>query len=392
MQTIEKLLTYPEITDAEVEELLQKASEIVIGNLDDFTEVFQRANSTNGFYEPIPNASWTTGFWTGEVWLAYEKTRDERLKKTGDVHVQSFLDRIVNKIEVAHHDMGFLYSPSCVAAYKLTGNEDAKKAAIMAAENLISRFQEKGQFIQAWGPLGAEDNYRLIIDCLINIPLLYWATEVTGDPKFKDIGERHVKTAMKYVIRPDHSTYHTFFFDPATGLPKKGVTHQGYRDGSAWGRGQSWGVYGAALSYASLRDPEYLDIFEKLTEFFLTHLPSDLVPYWDFDFDDGSDEPRDSSCAAVVACGMLEMAKYLPEERANYYKGMARRLIKAISDHCFVRSKEESNGILLHGTYCKSSPYNTCPNLGVDECVSWGDYYYMEALTRLSKDWDSYWL
>ena len=339
MQTIEKLLTYPEITDAEVEELLQKASEIVIGNLDDFTEVFQRANSTNGFYEPIPNASWTTGFWTGEVWLAYEKTKDERLKKTGEVHVQSFLDRIINKIEVAHHDMGFLYSPSCVAAYKLTGNEDAKKAAIMAAENLISRFQEKGQFIQAWGPLGAEDNYRLIIDCLINIPLLYWATEVTGDPKFKDIGERHVKTAMKYVIRPDHSTYHTFFFDPETGLPKKGVTHQGYRDGSAWGRGQSWGVYGAALSYASLRDPEYLEIFEKLTDFFLTHLPENLVPYWDFDFEDGSDEPRDSSCAAVVACGMLEMAKYLPEERANYYRGMARRLIKAISDHCFVRNK-----------------------------------------------------
>ena len=286
MQTIEKLLTYPEITDAEVEELLQKASEIVIGNLDDFTESFQRANSVNGFYEKIPNASWTTGFWTGEIWLAYEKTRDERLKKTGDIHVQSFLDRIVNKIEVAHHDMGFLYSPSCVAAYKLTGNEDAKKAAVLAAENLISRFQEKGQFIQAWGELGAEDNYRLIIDCLLNVPLLYWATEVTGDPKFKDIGERHVKTAMKYVIRPDHSTYHTFFFDPATGLPKKGVTHQGYRDGSAWGRGQSWGVYGAALSYANLKDPEYLEIFEKLTEFFLTHLPKNLVPYWDFDFDD----------------------------------------------------------------------------------------------------------
>lgn len=114
-----------------------------------------------------------------------------------------------------------MYSPSCVAAYKLTGNEDAKRAAVLAAENLITRFQEKGQFIQAWGELGAEDNYRLIIDCLINVPLLYWATEVTGDAKFRDIGERHVKTAMKYVIRPDHSTYHTFFFDPKTGLPKK---------------------------------------------------------------------------------------------------------------------------------------------------------------------------
>ena len=360
--------------------------------MDDFTESFQHSNSVNGFYEQVPNISWTTGFWTGEIWLAYEKTGDERLKKAGEVHVQSFLDRIVNKIEVAHHDMGFLYSPSCVAAYKLTGNEDAKKAAIMAAENLITRFQEKGQFLQAWGELGAADNYRLIIDCLINVPLLYWATEVTGDPKFKDIGERHVKTAMQYVIRPDHSTYHTFFFDPETGLPVKGVTHQGYRDGSAWGRGQSWGVYGAALSYASLKNPEYIEIFEKLTDFFLTHLPENLVPYWDFDFDDGSDEPRDSSCAAVVACGMLEMAKYLPEEKANYYRSMARRLLKAISEHCFVTSKEQSNGILLHGTYCKSSPYNTCPNWGVDECVSWGDYYYMEALTRLSKDWDSYWL
>ena len=392
MQTIEKLLTYPEATDTEVEELLQKASDIVIGNLDVFTEKFQHSNSENGFYEAVPNISWTTGFWTGEIWLAYEKTRDERLKEAGEVQVRSFLDRIIDKVEVAHHDMGFLYSPSCVAAYKLTGNEDAKRAAVLAAENLITRFQEKGQFIQAWGELGAEDNYRLIIDCLINVPLLYWATEVTGDAKFRDIGERHVKTAMKYVIRPDHSTYHTFFFDPKTGLPKKGVTHQGYRDGSAWGRGQAWGIYGAALSYAGLKQPEYLEIFEQLTDFFLTHLPQNLVPYWDFDFDDGSDEPRYSSCAAVVACGMLEMAKYLSEEKAQYYRGMAKRLIKALSDQCLVRNREESNGILLHGTYCKSSPYNTCPNWGVDECVSWGDYYYMEALTRLHKEWNSYWL
>lgn len=392
MQTIEKLLTYPQITDAEVESYLQKASEIVIDNLGEYTHVFQKANSENGFYPAIPNLSWTTGFWTGEIWLAYEKTHDERLKEAGAVHVQSFLDRIINKREVAHHDMGFLYSPSCVAAYKLTGNEDAKRAAVLAADNLIGRFQEKGQFIQAWGELGVKENYRLIIDCLINVPLLYWATDATGDPKYKDIGQRHVKTAMQYVIRPDHSTYHTFFFDPETGLPIKGVTHQGYRDGSAWGRGQSWGVYGAALSYASLRNPEYIEIFEKLTDFFLTHLPENLVPYWDFDFDDGSDEPRDSSCAAVVACGMLEMAKYLPKEKADFYTGMARRLLKAISENCFVTNKKESNGILLHGTYAKSSPYNTCPNLGVDECVSWGDYYYMEALTRLNSDWDSYWL
>ena len=375
-----------------IDKAITYAESIVRKSLNYFYDCFPTEQSENLVFKKFENVSWTTGFYEGILWLMYELTGDKAFYNSAKHHSEMFHKRLVDRVELEHHDMGFLYSPSCVAAYKLTGNEDAKRAAVLAAENLITRFQEKGQFIQAWGELGAEDNYRLIIDCLINVPLLYWATEVTGDAKFRDIGERHVKTAMKYVIRPDHSTYHTFFFDPKTGLPKKGVTHQGYRDGSAWGRGQAWGIYGAALSYAGLKQPEYLEIFEQLTDFFLTHLPQNLVPYWDFDFDDGSDEPRDSSCAAVVACGMLEMAKYLSEEKAQYYRGMAKRLIKALSDQCLVRNREESNGILLHGTYCKSSPYNTCPNWGVDECVSWGDYYYMEALTRLHKEWNSYWL
>lgn len=391
MQTIEKLLTYPEVTGEEVEELRQRAAEIIESNLDEFTDAFQPSNSEGGFYKPSENVTWTTGFWTGEIWLAYEKSRNESLKKAGEIQVDSFLQRIIDKVDVAHHDMGFLYSPSCVAAWKLTGNENAKKAAIMAADNLMGRFQEKGGFFQAWGELGAEDNYRLIIDCLLNMPLLFWASEVTGNPEYREKAETHIQNAMKYVIRPDHSTYHTYFFDPKTGEPKKGVTHQGYRDGSAWARGQSWGIYGAALSYSRLKNPEYIDIFEKLTMFFLTHLPENLVPYWDFDFQDGSSEPRDSSSAAIAACGMLEMAKHLPEEKAEFYRGMARRLLKALADHCAVKDSRESNGLLLHGTYAKSSPYNTCPNLGVDECNSWGDYYYMEALTRLSGDWNPYW-
>lgn len=391
MQTIERLLTYPEVTGEEVEELRQCAAEIIESNLDEFTDAFQPSNSEGGFYKPSENVTWTTGFWTGEIWLAYEKSRNESLKKAGEIQVDSFLQRIIDKVDVAHHDMGFLYSPSCVAAWKLTGNENAKKAAIMAADNLMGRFQEKGGFFQAWGELGAEDNYRLIIDCLLNMPLLFWASEVTGNPEYREKAETHIQNAMKYVIRPDHSTYHTYFFDPKTGEPKKGVTHQGYRDGSAWARGQSWGIYGAALSYSRLKNPEYIDIFEKLTMFFLTHLPENLVPYWDFDFQDGSSEPRDSSSAAIAACGMLEMAKHLPEEKAEFYRGMARRLLKALADHCAVKDSSESNGLLLHGTYAKSSPYNTCPNLGVDECNSWGDYYYMEALTRLSGDWNPYW-
>lgn len=129
--------------------------------------------------------------------------------------------------------MGFLYTPSCVAAYRLTGSETAKKAALLAADNLIARFQEKGQLLQAWGELGARDNYRLIIDCLLNVPLLYWATEVTGDEMYRRIALAHTKTSMANLVRPDHSTYHIYFFDPETGAPVRGSTQQGYRDGSA---------------------------------------------------------------------------------------------------------------------------------------------------------------
>lgn len=391
--TREELLKKPEISEEMTAAAYEKAAELILHNTEEFTELFPDSASVNNFYPKVANdnETWTTGFWTGQVWLAYEKNGNPKLRETAELEVESFYQKIVEKKGVAHHDMGFLYCPSCVAAYKLTGSETGKKAAILAAENLMGRFQEKGQFFQAWGELGAKDNYRLIIDCLLNMPILFWASEVTGDRTFAQKAEAHIQTAMKNIIREDHSTYHTFFFDPETGEPKEGVTHQGYRNGSAWARGQAWGVYGAALAYKFLGKEEYIDLFYKMTDYFMAHVPSDMVPYWDFDFSDGSDEPRDSSAAAVAACGMLEMSKYLPKEQAEYYTGMAKRLMYALVKECAVTDPKKSNGLLLHGTYCKSSPYNGCSDNGVDECVAWGDYFYMEALTRLSKDWDSYW-
>ena len=164
---------------------LQRAADTAVSilkeNLKDYTFCFPGSNSENQFYPATENVEWTTGFCTGTYWLAYELTKDEAFRKSAEIQADSFYNRIKDKIDVEHHDMGFLYTPSCVAAYQLTGNERAKEAAVMAAEQLISRFQEKGGFIQAWGPLGAEDNYRLIIDCLLNLPLLYWASDVTGD-------------------------------------------------------------------------------------------------------------------------------------------------------------------------------------------------------------------
>lgn len=360
-------------------------------NLPIFTDHFQDSNSVNNFYPPTENVEWTTGFCTGEYWLAYELTGKNEFREAALRQVNSFLERIEKHIDVDHHDMGFLYSPSCVAAYMLTGSETGKKAALLAADHLMSRFQSKGQFIQAWGELGAEDNYRLIIDCLLNVPLLFWATDVTGDEKYRNVALAHTKTSVSCVVRPDNSTYHTYFFDPQTGAPMKGVTRQGYRDGSAWARGQAWGVYGMALSYRHTKDPMCIELFERVTDFFLDRLPADGVPYWDLDFKDGDGEPKDSSAAAAAVCGMLEMAQYLSAEKAYQYENAAKRILASLMRHYAVKSPEESNGLLLHGVYAKSSEFNPVEDRGVDECNTWGDYFYLEALTRVTLDWKPYW-
>lgn len=407
---------YPVITGGEIKEALDRCCEQLLKVLPGFTDRFQNAYSVGGFYSPIANEEWTTGFWTGELWLGYEHCGDERLRKAAEIQIDDFYERISKEIKVDHHDLGFLYSPSCVAGYKLVGSETGRRAAIMAADRLIRRFQPMGRFIQAWGAMNEPGNYRLIIDCLLNLPLLFWASEETGDPKYRDIAEQHIHTALSNVIRKDYSTWHTFFFDPVTGRPDHGATCQGYRDGSAWSRGQAWGIYGLALGYKYTHRPEYIGLFRHVTDYFLRHLPKDLVPYWDLEFTDkeldaapdqrvDKTQPRDSSSASIAACGMLEMAGYIGEtesaedhggfasaqEEADYYRGVAGRLIKALYDGYAVRDLDRSNGLVLHSTYSNKSPYNTCNHYGVDECNSWGDYFYMEALTRLDRDWKQYW-
>lgn len=388
----------PGLTRSEAEEALALCVSQLLYYLPDFTEAFPGPASFDGFYRPGPNKGWTTGFYTGELWLAYEyaKAPEEKqaLLNAGNIQVKSFLDRIRKREDVDHHDMGFLFSPSCVAAYKLTGSKEGREAAALAADQLLTRFQPVGQFLQAWGAMDAPDNYRFIIDCLLNLPLLYWASEETGDEKYKQIAEQHIHTAMKYVIREDSSTWHTVFMNPETGGFDHGATCQGYQDGSAWTRGQAWGIYGCAAAYRYTGREEYIGYFERVSDYFLKHLPADLCPFWDLTFGDGDEatEPRDSSSAVIAVCGMIEMSKYLLSEKADYYRAIAGRLLKAVTDRYQVKDERAAGGRILHGTYSKKTPYNTCTEEGVDECVIWGDYYYMEALTRfLRPDWVQYW-
>lgn len=379
---VARFLTREEVTAA-----MDRVVDQVRCNMEYFGTRFPSSATRNQTYGVIDNIEWTDGFWTGLLWLCYEYTGDDAFKELALKNVGSFLNRVEKRIELDHHDLGFLYSLSCVAGYKLTGSAEGRKAGLLAADKLMERFQEKGGFIQAWGELGARDNYRLIIDCLLNIPLLHWASLETGNPVYRNAAVRHYEAACNNVIRDDASAYHTFYFDPETGEPLKGVTRQGYSDDSAWARGQAWGIYGIPLNYRYVKDVSAFNLFKGMTNYFLNRLPEDEVCYWDLIFTDGSEQSRDSSAAAIGVCGIHEMLKYLPEVESDKdtYRHAMHCILRTLMERYTAPEIKAGNPVLLHGVYSWHS------GKGVDEGNIWGDYYYMEALTRFYKDWNLYW-
>ena len=375
------------LTREEVTAAMDRVADQVRCNMEYLGTRFPSSATRNQTYGVIDNIEWTDGFWTGLLWLCYEYTGDDAFKNLALKNVDSFLNRVEKRIELDHHDLGFLYSLSCVAGYKLTGSAEGRKAGLLAADKLMERFQEKGGFIQAWGELGARDNYRLIIDCLLNIPLLHGAFLETGNPVYRNAAVRHYEAACNNVIRDDASAYHTFYFDPGTGEPLKGVTRQGYSDDSAWARGQAWGIYGIPLNYRYVKDDSAFNLFKGMTNYFLNRLPEDQVCYWDLIFTDGSNQSRDSSAAAIGVCGIHEMLKYLPEVESdkNTYRHAMHCILRSLMERYTAPEIKPGNPVLLHGVYSWHS------GKGVDEGNIWGDYYYMEALMRFYKDWNLYW-
>jgi len=346
-----------------------------------FTDLFPEEQSRNLIYPARELCSWTESFWTGMLWLSYELTGKKIFRETAEHHLEAFRHKIDTRTKTDTHDLGFLYTLSSVAQYKLTGNELARRVAVTAADTLIERYHEKGDFIQAWGKIGAPENYRLIIDCLLNLPLLYWASETTGDKKYYDRAYNHLKTTLATITRPDGSTYHTVFFDPQTGDMVKGVTHQGYSDDSSWARGQAWGVYGTALSFDYTKEEKIIGEYKRIADYFIDHLPENNVPFWDLIFTDGDDMPRDTSAGAIAVCGMLEMDKYIHEPK---YVEAAEKILESLIDNYTTKGKV-SNGLLTDGMY-------NWNNGDKPECTAWGDYYFLEALMRVKNpDWKMYW-
>lgn len=383
----ERFVEVPLLTKNEVEQAIEKVIRQLEINLNYFKEDFPTPATFDNVYPIMDNTEWTNGFWTGELCLAYEYSHDEKFKEIAHKNVLSFLERVNKRVELDHHDLGFLYTPSCMSEYKLDGDQNAKEAALKAADKLIERYQEKGGFIQAWGELGKKEHYRLIIDCLLNIQLLFFAYQETGEQKYYEIAEKHFYASVNNVIRDDASSFHTFYFDPETGHPLKGVTRQGYSDDSCWARGQSWGVYGIPLTYRHLKDESCFDLFKGVTNYFLNRLPKDHVSYWDLIFSDGSKQSRDSSATAIAVCGIHEMLKYLPEvdEDKDIYKHAMHAMLRSLIEDYASDQYKPGGTTLLHGVYSWHS------GKGVDEGNIWGDYYYLEALIRFYKDWNLYW-
>ena len=371
--------------------VIERSIEFILTRIDQnlaaFGDRFPAPSSVGGVYAPIDNVEWTNGFWTGMLWLAYEVTGDRHYLNAALAHVTSFKQRVENKINVDHHDLGFLYSLSCVSAYKLTGSDLAEEAALKAAALLLRRYLPEAGIIQAWGDLSdPAQRGRMIVDCNLNLPLLYWAAEMTGAIKYREAADTHIARAATHIVRSDASTFHTFYMDATIGKPLHGKTHQGYSDTSCWARGQAWGIYGFPLVYRYNTDAGLLVLAKKLANYFLNRLPDDGICYWDLHFTSGP-EPRDSSAAAIAACGLLELERSLPllDPHRSLYQGAAWAMVRQLSESYLSADSPTANGVLKHAVYHK-------PNgVGVDESCIWGDYFYFEALVRLSRVWRPYW-
>lgn len=391
----------PNLTKQDITKALDKVVKIVENMMLKFNgDNFPTASSTNLEYQSVGNLVWnesnydhvwTTSFYTGILWLMYEYTNDDKFKIEAQKHSESFrtrIDNYYNKDEneagLNHHDIGFLYSLSTVADYKLTGSKRALETSLMAAKLLSKRYIEKAKILQAWGDMNDENQRgRLIIDCNLNIPLLYFANEFSEDNRYYDMAYNHVKTASKYIVREDASTYHTFHMDTNTGEPKYGTTHQGYSDDSCWARGQAWGMMGFPLSYRSTKDYSLIELTKKVSNYFLNRLPNDYICNWDLIFKEDKDQ-RDTSAACVAAIGLTEMLKHLPvsDNERVLYENASLHIAKSLIDNYMGDNLE---GILKHGVYFYHG------KLGIDEYLIFGDYFFVELLMRLYKDWNPYW-
>jgi rhamnogalacturonyl hydrolase YesR len=318
---------------------------------------------------------WTSGFHPGSMWNLYALTKNEEWKNRATYYTK-LLDTL--QYWEGTHDLGFMIGDSYGNALKYVKNEDYEKVMVQAAKSLSSRFKPNAGIIQSW-----ESNDRwqcpVIIDNMMNLEMLFEATKISGDSTFYKIAVTHADMTMAKHFRKDYSSYHVLDYDTETGEILKRNTAQGYKDESAWARGQAWGLYGFIVMYRETKNLKYLNQAKHIAGFIMNHpnLPEDKVPYWDYNAPVTAQTPRDVSAAAITASALYELSTYVEHNLNSAFKNEANTIVETLSKEPYLAEVGTNEGFLLnHST-------GHLPNDSeIDVPINYADYYYLEALIR----------
>ena len=322
---------------------------------------------------------WTSGFWPGILWYVYEYTRDDEIKKQAERYSSALFPVVDRKAD--NHDLGFMMFCSSGNAYRLTGEQKYKEILLRSADSLATLFDKRVGTIHSWPGMRKQKGWphNTIIDNMLNLELLFWASKNGGGKDLYNIAYSHALVTSQNQFREDYSTCHVVVYDTIGGKRISQLTHQGYADKSMWARGQAWAIYGFTMCYRETGEPSFLEVAQKAADIYLKRLPEDYIPCWDFDVPNLLDAPRDASAAAVVASGLLELSSYVKDKaKVDTYFNSAVKMIEALSSPAY-RSGQNNNAFLLHSTGHK--PNGT----EIDASIIYADYYYVEALIRLNR-------
>ena len=322
--------------------------------------------------------SWISGFFPGVLWYLYENEPTGELKK----YAELYTERVESAKNVTtHHDLGFILNCSFGNGYRLTGNPHYLDVMQTGAESLATRYNDTVKSIKSWNKRGVWE-FPVIIDNMMNLELFTLMTKETGDRKYEYMANAHATTTLKNHFRPDFSSYHVVSYDPETGLVDVKQTHQGYAHESAWARGQAWALYGFSMMYRETNKREYLELARRVAKYIIDHphMPTDKVPYWDFDAPDIPNAPRDASAAAVMASALIELSRLDKSEDSLDWLKFAEEQIRSLSSPEYL-AKPGTNGYFI----LKHSVGNFNKKSEVDVPLTYADYYYVEALLRLKK-------
>jgi unsaturated chondroitin disaccharide hydrolase len=322
----------------------------------------------------VPSRDWTSGFFPGMLWYMYDLTGNESWIEKAKEYT-TYIER--EKTNAGTHDMGFKIYCSFGNGLRITNDQAYTDIMVESARTLITRYNENIGCIRSWDHNRDKWVFPVIIDNMMNLELLFWATKETGDSIFYQIAVNHANTTLANHFREDNSSFHVIDYDPETGEVLNRHTHQGYAHESAWARGQAWGLYGYTMSYRETGIKAYLEQAEKIAEFMLNHpnLPEDMVPYWDYNAPNIPNEPRDVSSATIMASALFELST-LVSERAKYYEETANKIINSVYDN-FSSAPGTNMGFLLD-----NSTGHLPGDHEIDVPIIYADYYFLEALIK----------